>query len=135
MASKLFPGRNSMVMWKGKKIQIQTQMHMDSDPPEIGTVVIKDGQVVKRKSTPVGSLLKQPDGNEKVNLLLQKQHNEIYQAIEQKKNERVSIERRIRQKMEQDKKAQEQAAAPVVEEKEPGGLKRILSGLFGKKKE
>ena len=132
----LFPGANSMVQWKGKKIQIQTQMHTDTDPPEIGTVVIKDGQVIKRKATPVGELLKEPNGQKKVNELLQKQHADIVQAIEDKKKERLAQERKIQEALKQ-QKAQNTASdqqSVNAEEGESGVLKSILAGLFGKKK-
>ena len=117
--AELVSGANSMVIFKGKKFQIQSQF----TSPKVVTVVIIDGQVRQRFETEVGEQLEAKD----------------YSAIQKILNtQHTNIEKKIRAKAKQKENESDAAPAPqpeiLVEEPAEKPKKRGLLGSILRRK-
>ena len=86
--AEIVSGSNSMVLFKGKKFQIQTQYIQ----PNIVTIVIVDGQVKQRVEKDVTAEAGKPDAITIIQKMLNEQHKNIELKIRAKAKQKEKEE-------------------------------------------
>lgn len=114
MEQELVSGANSMVLFKEKKFQIQSQF-IDQ---KVVTIVIIDGQVRQRVEKEVDEELKSSDAYNRIQKVLNTQHREI----------ELKIRSKAKQKEKEDgaAEAEDEKPIPVEPPKKRGLLDSIL---------
>lgn len=118
--AELVSGANSMVVFKEKKFQIQSQF----TSPKVVTVVIVDGQVRQRFETNVSEQLAQADPYPQIQKILNDQH----------KNIEIKIRAKAKQKATESGQAQDKPVDTKPAETEDAPKKRGLLGSILKRK-